>query len=91
MDYVERKTLNSAQIEYLEQALKASIQKIKFTGSIPPIANNQICDAALIARGSYEISCIASILDIVMPKQMHKERKIKVFNELCKHGLIITD
>jgi len=32
MDYVDRKTLNNEQLEYLEQVLKASIQKLKFTG-----------------------------------------------------------
>ena len=61
MDYVDRKTLNKHQIEYLEQALKASIQKLKFTGVSPNIANNKICQVALLSQGSFEISCIASI------------------------------
>ena len=56
MDYVDRKTLNNEQVEYLEQVLKASIQKLKFTGIKPVIANNKICDATLISRRSYEIS-----------------------------------
>ena len=90
-DYVNRKTLNNEQIEYLEQALKASIQKLKFTDIEPPIANKMICDAALMAEGSYEISCIASILDILMPTENHLNRKTKVFNTLCKAGLIVTD
>ena len=50
MDYVERKTLDNEQLEYLEQVLKASIQKLKFTGIEPVIANNEICDAALISN-----------------------------------------
>ena len=91
MDYVERKTLNSEQLEYLEQALKASIQKLKFTGIEPVIANNKICDAALISHGSYEISCIASILDMLQPTKKNMERKAKVFNALCNAGLIVTD
>ena len=52
MDYVDRNTLNNDQLEYLEQVLKASIQKLKFTGIEPVTANNQICDAALISHGS---------------------------------------
>ena len=91
MDYVNRKTLNNEQIEYLEQFLKASIQKLKFIGNKPLIATNKICDAALISHGSYEISCIASILDIVKPRNNQNERKTKVFNALCNAGLIITD
>ena len=91
MDYVERKTLNHDQIEYLEQVLKASIQKLKFTGLEPPLATNKICDAALIAQGSYEISCIASILDMILPTKKPMERKTKVFNALCNAGLIVTD
>ena len=91
MDYVDRKTLNSEQIKYLEQALKAAIQKLKHTGIKPPIADNKICDVALIARGSYEISCIASILDVITPTETHMERQIKVFNALCNAGLIVTD
>ena len=91
MDYVERKTLNDSQIEYLEQALKASIQKLKFTGIEPLVANKKICDAALISHGSYEISCIASILDMLQPTKKNMERKAKVFNALCNAGLIVTD
>ena len=91
MDYLERKTLNNQQIEYLEQALTASIQKLKFTGIEPPIAKNKICDAALISHGSYEISCIASILDMPIPRGKHMDRKKNVFNALCNAGLIVTD
>ena len=91
MDYVDRKTLNNEQLEYLEQVLKASIQKLKFTGIEPVIANNKICDAALIFQGSYEISCIASILDMLQPTEKTMERREKVFNALCNAGLIVTD
>ena len=91
MDYVDRKTLNNEQLEYLEQVLKASIQKLKFTDIEPAIANNEICDAALISQGSYEISCIASILDMLQPTEKTMERKKKVFNALCNAGLIVTD
>jgi len=91
MDYVERKTLNNEQLEYLEQVLKASIQKLKFAGIKPVIANYEICDAALISHGSYEISCIASILDMLQPTDKTMERKKKVFNALCNAGLIVTD
>ena len=91
MDYVDRKRLNNEQIEYLEQTLKASIQKLKFTGVEPAVARNKICDAALIPQGSYEISCIASILDMLHPTKKPMERKTKVFNALCNAGYIITD
>ena len=91
MDYVDRKTLNNEQLEYLEQVLKASIQKLKFNGIEPVIANNEICDVALISQGSYEISCIASILDMLQPTKKTIERKTKVFNALCNAGLIVTD
>ena len=91
MDFVDRKTLNIEQIDYLEQVLKASIQKLKFTGIKPVISNNKICDAALISHGSFEMSCIASILDMLQPTKIRMERQIKVFNALCNAGLIITD
>ena len=91
MDYVDRNTLNNDQLEYLEQVLKASIQKLKFTGIKPVIANNKICNAALIPQGSYEISCIASVLDMLQPTKKPMERKKKVFNALCNAGLIVTD
>ncbi len=91
MDYVDRKRLNGEQIEYLEQTLKASVQKLKFTGVKPSVASDRICDAALISQGSYEISCIASILDMIQPTKNPMERKTKVFIELCNAGLIVTD
>ena len=91
MDYVDRKTLNNEQLEYLEQFLKASIQKLKFTGIEPNVADKRICDAALVSQGSYEISCIAAILDMLQPTPNKMERKTKIFNALCYAGLIITD
>jgi len=91
MDFVERKKLNTQQIEYLEQTLKAAIQKLKFTGIEPTVANNKICNAALIAEGSYEISCIASILDKIKPLENHIERRTRVFNLLCNSGFLVTD
>ena len=91
MDYVDRKTLNDEQLEYLEQFLKASIQKLKLTGIEPVIANKKICDAALISQGSYEISSIACILDMLQPTKNLIERKTKVFNALCNAGFIVTD
>ena len=91
MDYAKRKVLNDDQIEYLEKALITSIQKVKFTGVKPPISNDVICDAALLARNSLEISCMASILDILKPIESQSKRKKKVFNILCKAGLIVTD
>ena len=91
MDYVDRKTLNYEQIKFLELTLKSSLQKLKFTGNKPAIANDAICDAALIAHKSHEISCIASILDILKPNETRISRKQKVFNALCKAGILIMD
>ena len=91
MDYVDRKTLNNDQRVHLEQVLEVTIQELKFTGIEPVIANNKICDAALISQGSYEISCIASILDMLQPTEKTMQRKKKVFNALCNAGLIVTD
>ena len=91
MDYVDRKTLNNEQLDYLEQVFKASIQKLKFTQIEPRIAKDKICDAALIPHGSYELSCIASILDMLKPTEITMERKTKVFNALCSAGFIVTD
>ena len=82
MDYVDRKTLNNEQLKYLEQVLKASIQKLKFTGIEPVIANNEICDAALISQGSYEISCIASILDTLPPTEKKNGAQKKKYSTL---------
>ena len=91
LDYAKGKTLNDEQIEYLEKALITSVQKLKLTGIRPPIANDIVCDSALLARNSLEISCIASILDILKPIEGQAKRKKKVFNILCKAGLIVTD
>ena len=91
LDYAKRKTLNDEQVDFLEKALITSIQKVKFTGIRPSIADNYVCDAALISRNSLEISCMASILDILRPVEGSKTRKRKVFNILCEAGLIVTD
>ena len=91
LDYAKRKTLNDEQIEFLEKALITSIQKVKFTGVKPAIAEDVVCDAALIARNSLEISCMASILDILKPVEGQLKRNKRVFNILCKAGLIVTD
>ena len=91
MEYVDRKTLSKEQLEYLEQVLKASIHKLISNGIEPCIANDKICDVALISHGSYEISCIASILDMLRPTEKALERKTKVFSTLCSALLIVTD
>ncbi len=91
MDYVNRRNLNTEQIKYLEQVLNFSIQNLKLTNIVPIKANDEICDVALIAHNSYEISCIASILDMLRPNKNRMERKQKVFNALCEAGLIVTD
>ena len=91
LDYAIRKELDDDQIEYLEKALKISIENVRLTSVRPHIANNIVCDAALIARNSLEISCMASILDILRPVEGQLKRKKKVFNTLCKAGFIITD
>ena len=91
MDYIDRKTLKNEQLEYLEEVLKASIHKLKFTANEPVIANKKTCNAALIFQGSYEISCIASILDTLLPTGKTMERKKNVFNALCNADLIVTD
>tara|TARA_Y100001968_G_C18700294_1_gene410966 strand:+ start:134 stop:409 length:276 start_codon:yes stop_codon:yes gene_type:complete len=91
MDYVNRKALRKEQLEYLEQFLKSSIQNLKFKEIEPAIASSEVCDVALMSQGSYEISCVASILDTLQPTKKSIDRKTIVFNALCNARLIITD
>ena len=80
-DYVDRKTLNNDQMEFLELVLNNSIQKLKSTGILPPGAIKKTWDPALNAQGSYEINCIASILDMLMPQK----NILRVKRKFLKH------
>tara|TARA_B100000700_G_C14992349_1_gene831956 strand:+ start:82 stop:378 length:297 start_codon:yes stop_codon:yes gene_type:complete len=89
--YVHGETMSNDEIDYLEESYDMAIKEISSDDIEPPRAFSDICDAALIAHDSFEISCVASILDEIRPLEKGISRSEKTFNILCKAGFLISD
>ncbi len=86
--------INAQEVQLLELELDSQIASIKvsLTQGCIEIAPNHICKAALVAKGSLWITCLASILDQLKTVPLgNKTRGARVFNELVKNGYLITD
>ncbi len=85
-------TKQEAQLLELELESQIASIKVSRTQGCIEIAPDHICKAANVCRGSFWITCFASILDEVTPVTIGKQaRGAMVFDELTKNGYLVTD
>ena len=69
----------------------ASIQVSRTQGCVA-VAPDHICQAALVCKGSFWITCFAAVLDQINPVPMGtKARGATVFDALIKNGYLVLD
>ena len=85
-DYCGTGKLSDEEIDFLE---REHIRTMSIISEIlsPSIANWNICEACHLERGSFWISCNASILDRIRPVKTGKPRAHKLFDALCQYKL----
>ena len=88
IDCVNIEDLSEKELDYLEMEYEYGLENIPSTFE-PVTAPSNICDVARIAHGSYEITCVAAILDNLRPNEIGKIRREKVLAVLFEAGLVI--
>ncbi len=82
------------EAELLDLELYSQIESIKVsrTQGCLEIAPDHICTTCFVCKGSTWITCLAAVLDQVLPVTMgQKARGAQVFDELVKNGFLATD
>ena len=84
--YSEGTKLTEQEIELLELELYSQIESIKalHEQGCLKIAPDHICKGAYVGKGSLWISCLASVLDQLSPREIGS-RSEDVFNELIRN------
>tara|TARA_Y100001968_G_C19412130_1_gene746890 strand:- start:386 stop:679 length:294 start_codon:yes stop_codon:yes gene_type:complete len=86
---IDEKEAQLLDIELYTQI--ASIKLSRNQGCLE-IAPDHICKSALVCKGSFWITCLAAVLDQIIPAgKGQKTRGSKVFDELVSHGYVIVD
>tara|TARA_B100000700_G_scaffold325175_1_gene433233 strand:- start:4999 stop:5304 length:306 start_codon:yes stop_codon:yes gene_type:complete len=86
--------ISKNELLMLEIELYAQIESIKDsrTHGCLEIAPNYICNAALVCKGSFWITCLAAVLDKCSPpSSVQKAKGTIVFDELVRQGYVATD
>ncbi len=77
--YAKGKKLNKEELRFLENYLATLIEETRLSDSRPKMASNEMCDSLGLCHESFEMSCIASILDKCQPLENEISREQKVF------------
>ena len=92
--YSSGSNISEDEIHMLEIELYTQIESIKVSkeqGCLK-IAPKHICNTALVCEGSFWITCLASVLDnLLPPKSGSKARGVKVLYELVHNGYLNKD
>ena len=72
--FVHGEEISQEDLEFLEVSFAEALSAIEPSNLEPPRAFSDICDAASLPHDSYEISCVASILDKVNPSESRLNR-----------------
>jgi len=84
LNYSKGESLNSEELNFLEECLIILINEARLSDTRPPIANDQICDALGLRHESFEMNCIATILDKAKPIKNGMCREQQVFHVLLQ-------
>ena len=92
--YASGSEMSQDELQMLELELDTQIESIKVsrTQGCLEIAPTHICKALLVCEGSAWITCLASVLDKCSPLSLgQKARGAILFDELVRHGYVMTD
>jgi len=91
--YAEGTEISWKEAGLLDIELCAQIESIKVSskqGCIA-VAPNHICKKAHVCDGSFWITCLAAVLDQLMPPSLgEKSRGATVVDELVEHGYLVS-
>ena len=86
--------ISNVELELLDMELYSQLESIKISNpeGCLEVAPDHICKACLVCSGSRWITCLAAVLDLMIPvENVTKVRGIKVFDCLVKQGYLIVD
>ena len=92
--YASGSEMTQDELQMLEIELDTQIESIQVsrTQGCLKIAPKHICNAALVCEGNAWITCLASVLDKFSPPPLGQKTKgTIVFDELVRHGYVMTD
>ena len=85
-------TKNEAHILDLERESQIASIKVSKTEGCIEVAPDKICKAARVCNGSFWITCLAAVLDQIVPIAIGaKARGARVFDELVGNGYLVAD
>ncbi len=91
--YAEGIEISSQEAELLDLELYSQIQSIKVSSmqGCLSLAPNHICKKACVCESSFWITCLAAVLDQLIPPSLGtKSRGAKVFDELARYGHLVS-
>ena len=86
--------INQTEAELLDLELYSQIESIKVsrTQGCIEIAPDHICKSTLVCKGSLWITCLAALLDQIIPVPLgRKARGAQIFDELVAYGYLVSD
>ena len=86
--------ITKQEAELLDLELYSQIESIKVsrTQGCLEIAPDHICKTSLVCKGSTWITCLAAVLDQIIPVAIGRQaRGAKVFDQLVRNGYLVTD
>ncbi len=89
--YAKGITISNTEAELLDVELYSQLESIKVSRSqgCTEIAPDHICHCSMVCKGSYWITCLAAVLDRLMPPAFGtKARGAIVVDELLKNGYL---
>tara|TARA_Y100001968_G_C19192344_1_gene635809 strand:+ start:225 stop:518 length:294 start_codon:yes stop_codon:yes gene_type:complete len=84
LKYAGGESLNNEELDFLEDCFIVLIYETRLSDRRPSIANDQICDYLGLRRKSFELNCMASILDKVRPIENDLCREQQVFHVILQ-------
>ena len=92
--YASGSELSEQEIEILDLELETQIESLKlpFSQECIQVAPVRICESAFVCEGSFWITCLASVLDKLVPRGLaNLSRGKKVFEVLVQNKYLIVD
>ncbi len=88
--YISKEKLSNKELDFLEDCLTTLINEAMLSDARPPIASNILCDTLGLKRESFEMNCIASILDKTRPIDDGMCRELRIFHALLQSRFLFN-
>ena len=82
--YLNCESLSNQELDFLENCLTILINEAKLSDALPSIASNSLCDSLGLHHESFEMHCIACILDKIKPIDKGLCREQHIFHVLLQ-------